>query len=128
LIKISVLLALAQMSFAETSDSHTEDLKENISCSYPFYYDIDAISDEDEHGSKDDLLKGESPTAQHAKIGNAEVTVDVENTDFSSQCQAKWGEMRDKREQKRSNSKKSDHAEDNHLPRAKFSIDWSTDD
>ncbi len=124
-------MSLMQMSFAGISASCGEALEENVSYPYLFYHDAEEVSDEEaeEHESKDDLKKNKSKTAQHAKIGKAEVMVDVENTDFKSQCQAQWEKRRNKGEKKkRSDSKKDDETEDSHSPKVKASIKWSSED
>jgi hypothetical protein len=132
--QLAVLLLLTQTSFAEISPSHAEDLEEGTSYPYPFFYDdTDSFSDEDTSGleSKADTSKGESPTAWHGTVGKAKVTVDVENTDFLSQCQAKWDSMQKKNEpekKKRSRFKDDEDEEEkeDHSPRVSASIKWST--
>lgn len=81
--------------------SQAGDIEEGTSYSYPFFYDdADSFSDEDvsKLESMTDSSKDASSSAWHGKIGNAKVTVDVENTDFLSQCQAKWESKHKKKE------------------------------
>lgn len=53
--------------------------------------------------------------------GTVEVTCEVKNTDFASQCRAAWAKSK-KKDTKESNSDNS------HNPRAEFSITWSSDE
>jgi hypothetical protein len=136
LIKLTVLLLFMQMGFAEISTSHEEECEQTTSFAYPFFYDdTDSFSYEDtsEDKPKTDSAKNDSPTAQHAKIGKAKVTVDVENTDFLSQCQAKWEKMKKKKEpekKKRSRFRddKDEEEKEDHSPRVSASIKWSSED
>jgi hypothetical protein len=133
--KLTILLLLTQISFMEISLLHAEDSQEESSYPYPLFYDgADSFSDEDtdRRKSKADSSKAESPSAWHGKVGNATVTIDVENTDFISQCQAEW-ERREKKnaseKKKRShfsndeNDEKEDKKED-HSPKARILIEW----
>ena len=135
--ELAVLLLLTQASFAEISPLHVGDIEEGVSYPYPFFYDdTDSFSDEDESEleSKADESK-KSPTAQHARIGKAKITVDVENTDFLSQCQAEWERTQKKDEPKKSKSSnfrkdsddEKDDKEKDHSPRARFLIEWSSE-
>lgn len=133
--KLTALLLLTQMSFTEISPLHAEDSQEESSYPYPlFYNEVDSFSEEDadRRESKTDSSKAESPNARHGKIGNATVTIDVENTDFISQCQAEWEKRQKKNaseKKKRShfsndeNDEKEDKKED-HSPKARILIEW----
>jgi hypothetical protein len=134
--RLAMLLLLTQASFAAILPLHAEDPEEGISYPYPFVYDdADSFSDEDESEleSKVDSSKDESPTAWHGTIGKAKVTVDVENTDYLSQCQAKWDSMQkeNKPEKKKKSRFKDDDEDDeekeDHSPRVSASIKWSTE-
>jgi hypothetical protein len=119
--RLAMLLLLTQASFAAILPLHAEDLEEGISYPYPFVYE-----DESELESKADSSKDESPTAWHGTIGKAKVTVDVENTDYLSQCQAKWDSMQKKNKPEKRKSRFKDDDED-HFPRVSASIKWSTE-
>jgi hypothetical protein len=131
----AMLLLLLQTSFAITPSSHAEDVEERTSYPYPlFYEDTDSFSDEDlsDLESKADSSKDESPSAWHGKIGTAKVTVDVENTDFLSQCKAEWEKRQKKNEpkkKKRSHFSKDEDDEnedekEDHSPRVRFLMEW----
>jgi hypothetical protein len=132
---LAMLLLLTQAVFAEIPPSRVEDPEEGISYPYPFFYDdTDSFSAEDagEHESKNDSSKDESPSAWHGTIGKAKVTVDVENTDFLSQCQAKWDSMQkknkpEKKKKSRFNDDEDEEEKEDHSPRVTASIKWSTE-
>ena len=130
-----ILLLLTQSGFAATLPSHAENLEEGVSYPYPFFYDdTDSAIDEEASNpqSKADGSKDASPPAWQGKIGNAEVTVDVENTDFISQCQAEWESKRKKdapKEKKESRfgkdkDEQKEEKKEDHSPRVKISAKW----
>ena len=125
---LAILLLLTQAVFAEIPPSCVGDPEEGTSYLYPFFYDdTDSFSaeDADEHESKKDSSKDESPTAWHGTIGNAKVAVDVENTDFLSQCRAKWDNIKKKNKpekKKKSHFKDDEEEKEDHSPRVSASI------
>lgn len=126
--RIIRLVALFTMtSFFVFSRGNAEDLEEGISYPYPFEYEEeDSFSDEDEGAAKDDSKKKSSPAWQ-GYIGKVKVAVDVENTDFLSQCQAKWDSMREKdKPNEEKSSFKDDKKKKDHTPTvsASASIKW----
>jgi len=128
---LAVVLLLTQAVFAEVPPSHVENPEEGTSYSYPFFYDdTNSFSAEDtgKHESKKDSLKDKSASTWHGAIGKADVTIDVENTDFLSQCQAKWDSMqkKNKPEKKRKSrfmdNDKDEEEKEDHSPRVSASI------
>jgi hypothetical protein len=77
------------------------------------------------------IFEAEEPEIKHSKnettvvrqtgIGKIEMSCEVENTDFASQCLAKW----DKDKKKQNPTEKSN--EKSHDPKASVSISWSWD-
>jgi hypothetical protein len=104
MIKMTIWVAslfLIQATYAENTLLHGEEIEEGVSYAYPFFYDgTDSFSYEDSSKikSKTDASKKESSTSRRAKIGKAEFTVEVENTDFISQCLAERDRSREKNE------------------------------
>ncbi len=130
MISLTRLLLLAQVQFFAISLSYAEEPEENVVYPYPFVYDTDDTVDEDksDRESKPESSKKESKNAWHGKLGAAEVTIDVENTDFISQHQAERERIRKKnapeKEKKSSSKKDDDDEEKDHSPHVKFSIKW----
>ncbi len=71
------------------------------------------------------LTPNPEPQDGTAKVGNATITVNVENTDFLSQCQAEWDKIQEKK-----NPKKKDEDKDkkHHNPEASITIKWGQKD
>jgi hypothetical protein len=130
IVKLGVTLLLAHTSFVGLLFSHEEALEEGVSYAYPFINDEDADFSSTPFDSKPITPKEESPTARHANIGKARVTVDAKNIDFVSQCRAEWEsreKKNDSKKEKKSNSrkdKKDDKEDDDHGPSVKLSIKW----
>lgn len=114
-------------------EKQSKDIEEGISYPYPFFYDsTDSFSVEDtaKHESKKDSSKNESPSARHAPLGKGTLTVDAENTDFLSQCEAKWDKIQEKNKPvKKKKSRLKDNEDEkekkDHSPRVTFK--WSTE-
>ncbi len=106
--KIIPLLLVMQLGYAE-------DLQEGVTYSYPFFYDdSDAFEDEDEPKQAQSASKKKQASVYEGKMGNADVVIDVGNTDFPSQCHAEWEEIKRRKgvpkEEKKSEDKKESHA------------------
>jgi hypothetical protein len=127
LVLLPILLLSVQASFAVCG----EDPEEGVPYLYPFFYD-DADEYTGEPASKADKPEEKSPTAWYGNMGRAKVIVDVENTDFLSQCQAEWDNIQKKNKpekQKTPGSRDEDEEEKkNYSPRVSASIKWSTED
>jgi len=134
--KLAALLLITQASFVGMTRLQAGDVEEEISCLNPLFYD-DANSfageDNSEQASKIDSSKNTSQSPEClGKIGNARVTVDVENTDFLSQCQAEWDSIQKNNPKKKkrsslSDEKNDDEKKDDHSPKVSASIKWSTE-
>lgn len=133
MISLILPLLFVQVHFA-SSPSCIEEPEESVFYPYPFVYDSDDAVDDDESDSKSKpkSSKKESKNAWHGKLGTAEMTIDVENTDFVSQYKAEWERIRKKnapeKEKKFSSKKDDDDEEENYSPQVKFSIKWENDD
>ncbi len=129
---LAALLLLARPVCSETLPSSVEDIEEGITYQYPFSYETTNsffAEDVDKHEPKKDFSKDESPSAWHGTLGKGKLTVDVENTDFASQCQGKWGKMQgeNKPEEKKKPRRKDDEDEKKKKDyNPKVSIKWST--
>ncbi len=135
MINIACLTTL-MLLIAAIPSSGTENLEEGVSYPYPFFYDdTESYFDEDAGAleSKADSSKAKSPPAWQGNIGKAEVTIDVENTDFLSQCQDKWDKMQKKNKPEEKKKERSNHWDDeddkdedkdDHSPHVSVSIKW----
>jgi hypothetical protein len=130
---LAVSLLLTQVVCSETLPSSAEEVEEGITYQYPFSYentDSFFAEDVDKDESKKVPSKDESPSAWQGTLGKGKLTVDVENTDFVSQCQAKWDKIKEKNkpEEKKKPRRKDDEdkkEKKDHNPRV--SIKWSTE-
>jgi hypothetical protein len=76
--------------------------------------------------TKEELKKGTIRT--ESQVGKVKLTIDVENTDFSSQCQAEWKKQNPKKEEKKTDTnKKKEEKEENYDPKTTIKFSWSSD-
>lgn len=74
--------------------------------------------------SKDPESPAHKSIVYEAENGIVEISADVENTDFCSQCKAEWEKL--KKEEKDDSEKKDDKKAKSYSPSSKVSIKWST--
>jgi hypothetical protein len=125
-ISFIALLVLAQICFVEATS--IEEPEEGVTYAYPFTYDEETVTDDKSHqDSSKAKSKKDHPPAWQGKIGAADVTVDVLNTDFLSQYRAKWDKTQNKSKKKKEKSrfkKDEEDEEDSHMPIVKFHAEW----
>ena len=128
MMAIIVLLLFTGTVFSEA----VKNIEEGISYEYRLFIDDTrsfSSEDENEYVQRDVSSTDESSSAWQGVIGTGNLTVEVENADFLSQCRAKWDGIQKKNEtveKKKSRSKKDTEKKKNHSP--KVSIKWSTED
>lgn len=124
-----LFLLLMQISFSVIPPVQAEDFEKSLP--YPTFYEYtDSMDDESDLEKGIESPKDKPSAAWEGNIGKAKVTVDVENTDFLSQCQAKWEGIKKKNEpkkEKRSRFRKDDEEEEekDYSPCVSAKIHWS---
>lgn len=73
--------------------------------------------------TKIERSKNKATATVQTEHGKIQVTCEVENVDFASQCHAEWEKIKENKDSKKTSKDKRD----SHSPAAKVKISWSRD-
>jgi hypothetical protein len=110
-MKPLIILAFIQSAITAVSLSEETDIP-NLDYSFQSFYQEEPLS------TIEQSKNGAKATTQQ---GNVQVTVEIENIDFASQCKAEW----EKHQESKNSKKNRKDKKENHSPKAEITFSWN---